>query len=830
MKIIIIGGVAGGATTAARLRRRDEKAEIVMYEKGQYISYANCGLPYYIGDTISERDRLFVQTPESFHGILNVNVKTEQEVLSINKEKKTVTVKNLVTGQTFEDNYDKLVLSPGAEPIKPPIPGIDSPRIYTMRNVPDTDAIKTAVEEGKPRRAVVIGAGFIGLEMAENLHEKGIFVTVVEAVDQVMSILDYEMAAEVHAQLKLKGVELYLSDGVTKFEDEADSVKLTLQSGKVLEADMVILSIGVKPDTKLATEAGLEVGKAGGIWVNDKMQTSDPDIFALGDAIEFPSPLTGHSLRIPLAGPANKQGRIVADNIINAVSGKELGSFKGTIGTGIAKVFDLTVASSGLSEKQLDRLGVKDVQSLIIHGSSHAGYYPDAHPLTLKIVYNKEGKLYGAQAVGYDGVDKRIDIIAALLGMGGTVYDLQEVEHAYAPPFSSAKDPVNIAGFTAENILAGRSAHITWKELRDLPEEERFILDVRTTDEFGLGTISGAYNIPQPEVRSRLGEIPRDRKVVLLCGVGKRAYMVERILRQEGFDTAILSGGLKVYSAANAVQSNENIWENQQVIHPLKAGESQNESLPLSIEVKTIEVDACGLQCPGPVLKLKKEIDKLNPGEMLREIATDPGFAKDVYAWAKMTGNQVLSVEQQGPKVTALVQKGKPKEAVNLASPSASLPQDGTSMVVFSDDLDKALASFVIANGAAASGKKVTLFFTFWGLSVIKKHRHGRVKKDFMGKMFTLMLPKHSKKLGLSKMNMGGMGSAMMRARMKAQGVDSLEQMIQSAVEGGVKLIACQMSMDVMGVKREELMDCVEIGGVATFLQSTDDAQSTIFI
>ena len=829
MKAIIIGGVAGGATTAARLRRRDEKAEIVMYEKGEYISYANCGLPYYIGDTISERERLFVQTPESFNGILNVNVKTSHEVLRINREAKTVTVKDLSSGKTYDDGYDKLVLSPGAEPIKPPIPGIDSKRVYTMRNVTDTDAIKTAVEEGNPRRAVVIGAGFIGLEMAENLHEKGIFVTVVEAVDQVMTILDYEMAAEVHSQLKLKGIELYLSDGVSKFEDTESQVKLTLQSGKELDADLVILSIGVRPDTALAKEAGLEIGKTGGIWVNEMMQTSDKDIFALGDAIEYPSPIMDEIQRTPLAGPANKQGRIVADNIVSAMAGEDMASYKGTMGTGIAKVFDLTVASTGFSGKRLDMLG-REYQSLIIHGSSHAGYYPDAHPLTVKIIYSREGKLYGAQVVGYDGVDKRIDMIAAVIGMGGTVYDLQEIEHAYAPPFSSAKDPVNIAGFTAENILKGRSGHITWKELRDMPDKEKFILDVRTTDEYGLGTISGAYNIPQPEVRARLGEIPRDRKVVVLCGVGKRAYMVERILRQEGFDACILSGGLKIYSAATAVQSNENLWESQQVIKPLKQGEAPNESLPLSIDVQTIEVDACGLQCPGPILKLKTEIEKLHPGEMLREVATDPGFAKDVYAWAKMTGNHVVSVEQKGPKVTALIQRGKPKGAVPAGGAAANLPQEGTSMVIFSDDMDKALASFVIANGAAATGKKVTLFFTFWGLSIIKKVRPGRVKKDFMGRMFGMMLPNHSKKLGLSKMNMGGMGARMMRARMKAQGVDSLEQMIQSAVDAGVKIVACQMSMDVMGVKKEELLDCVEIGGVASFLESTDEAQATLFI
>ena len=484
MKVLIIGGVAGGATTAARLRRLDESAEIRIYERGAYISYANCGLPYYIGGTIAERDRLFVQTPESFSELLNVDVKVKHDVIAINRDRKTLSVRNLDTDEVFEDPYDKLVLSPGAEPLRPGIPGIDSDKIFTLRNVPDTDQIKAFVEEKKPRRAVIIGAGFIGLEMAENLHQLGIFVTIVEAAEQVMNILDYEMAAEVHQHLKVKGVEFYLKDGVSSFTDKGDSVHIALQSSRVIEADLIILSIGVKPDVKLAVDAGLEIGSTGGIKIDSHLMTNDKDIYALGDATEYPNPITGDPLRVPLAGPANKQGRMVADNIIQG----NKRSYRGTIATGIAKVFDLTVASTGLSEKQLLKMN-REYQRLVIHATSHAGYYPDADPMTIKIIFNKERQLLGAQIVGYTGVDKRIDLFAVILGHAGTIDDLQEIEHAYAPPFSSAKDPVNIAGFVAENILNGSSRHLHWNELNDIPREERFLIDVRTEDEYGIETL-----------------------------------------------------------------------------------------------------------------------------------------------------------------------------------------------------------------------------------------------------------------------------------------------------------------------------------------------------
>jgi len=823
MKVLIIGGVAGGATTAARLRRLDESAEIKIYERGAYISYANCGLPYYIGGTIPDRDRLFVQTPESFTELLNVDVKVNHDVIAINRERKTLSVRNLDTGEVFEDGYDKLVLSPGAEPLRPGIPGIESERIFTLRNVPDTDKIKTFVDEKKPRRAVIIGAGFIGLEMAENLHQRGIFVTIIEAAEQVMNILDYEMAAEVHQHLKVKGVEFYLKDGVSSFKETEEGIHIALQSSRVIEADLVILSIGVKPDVKLAAESSLEIGTTGGIKINSHLLTSDPDIYALGDATEYPNPITGDPLRVPLAGPANKQGRMVADNIIQG----NKRSYRGTIATGIAKVFDLTVASTGLSEKQLVRMN-RDFERLVIHATSHAGYYPDADPMTIKVIFNKERKLLGAQIVGYSGVDKRIDLFAAVLGNAGSIDDLQELEHAYAPPFSSAKDPVNIAGFVAENILNGSSRHIHWNELNDIPQDERFMVDVRTEDEYGIETLDGAVNIPLPAIRGRLSEFPKDKKIILFCGVGKRAYMAERILRQNGFDEVFnLSGGMKTYSLSTQRQSNEDIFEKDFIGHDDNIYQSDPHAQGPIESLKTIQVDACGLQCPGPVLKLKEEMNLLQPGEMIQETATDPGFARDVYAWAKMTGNTVVSVDQNGPKVVALIKKG----GAPAPSRMGGGPQEGTSMILFSDDLDKALAAMVIANGAISAGKKVTIFFTFWGLSFLKKRQKPQgVKKDFMGRMFAMMLPSNSSKMGLSKINMGGMGAKMMRMRMKSLGVESVEEMFTAAMKSGIRLVACQMSMDVMGVAEEELMEGVEIGGVASFLGAADESQTSMFI
>ncbi len=829
-KYVIIGGVAGGATAAARLRRLDEQAEIVMFERGQYISYANCGLPYYIGNTIKDREKLLVQTPESFKARLNVDVRVLQEVMKINRAEKTVEIANHATGESYTESYDKLIVSPGAEPVRPPIQGINHPSIFTLRNVHDTDKIKTFCDEQKPRRAVVIGAGFIGLEMAENLHALGMDVTIVEMANQVMAPLDYEMAAEVHQHLKTKNVEFYLQDGVNSFAPVDEHLKVVLQSGREIETDLVILSIGVRPETKLVKEAGLELAENGGIKVNEYLQTNDEHIYALGDAIAFPHPITGKYVNTYLAGPANKQGRIVADNV--AMGNTRV--YKGAIATAIAKVFDITVASTGMAAKTLKKEGI-DYISSIIHGSSHAGYYPGAMPYTLKILFQpKTGKLYGAQMIGYDGVDKRIDLIATVLMKNGTIYDLQEIEHAYAPPYSSAKDPVNQAGFVAENILMDRLKVMTWREVSNLDATNICLLDVRTPEEHELGTIEGSVNIEVDQLRERFNEVPRDKKVIVYCGVGIRGYIAARILMQNGFTEVYnLSGGYKTYEHTVCKQSNEDIFESNYIaqdsnIYRGKPAEKTEVHAAVG-NFKTIEVDACGLQCPGPILKLKTEISNLEPGDRLVQKASDPGFVKDVQSWCNMTGNKLVSLDNEAGIISAVIEKGAEKKPAVTNGAALSLPQNKT-MVVFSDDLDRALASMVIANGAASTGKEVTLFFTFWGLNVIKKNEKPKVEKDFMGNMFGKMMPESASGLKLSKMNMMGMGSMMMKKRMLSKKVDSVEDMIRTALDNGVRMIACQMSMDVMGVDKYELIDGVEIGGVATYLEEAEKSNLNLFI
>ncbi len=557
-KIVIVGGVAGGATTAARLRRMDEQAEILLFERGEYISYANCGLPYYIGEVITDRDRLFVQAPEGFAARFKIDVRIRSEVTSIDRKAKQVEVRDLETKKTYRESYDKLALSPGAEPVKPPIPGVDLEGIFTVRSVPDTDRIKEYIQRNEVRRALIVGAGFIGLEMAENLHRRGILVTIVEMAEQVMTPLDFEMAAEVHQHLKSKNVEFYLNEAVAAFEPSSGGLVVRLASGRELRVDLVILGVGVRPDSMLAREADLEIGERGGIKVDEFLQASDPDIYALGDAIEFPHPLLGKPMSIYLAGPANRQGRIVADNI--ALGNRR--RYQGSIATAIAKVFDLTVAATGLSEKALRAEGLPFVSS-ITHSASHAGYYPGAQPTSLKIVFSPEdGRLFGAQIVGYDGVDKRVDMIAAVLKQGGTVYDLQEIEHAYAPPFSSAKDPVNIAGFVAENIMNGLVKIVHWHELDQAELSRSFILDVREVDEYKLGKIEGARNIPLNSLRDRLKELPRDGRIIVYCAAGLRAYLACRILSQKGYSEVYnLSGGYKTYEFVTEKQTNEDLFE-----------------------------------------------------------------------------------------------------------------------------------------------------------------------------------------------------------------------------------------------------------------------------
>lgn len=547
MRYLIVGGVAGGATVAARLRRLDEKAEITIFEKGEYVSYANCGLPYYIGNVIPERDQLFVQTVEGITSRYDIDIRIRTEVLSINREEKSILVKNLSNGEVVKEHYDKLILSPGAEPLKPPVPGIESNKVFTLRNVPDTDKIKNYIKNNSIRSAIVVGGGFIGLEMAENLRHLGIKTDLVEMAPQVMAQLDYSMASIVHLELEAKGVKLHLGESVEEFRESGSYIEAVLKGGKGIFADMVIWSIGVKPDTVLARESGLELGRTGGIKVNEYLQTSDKDIYALGDAVEVLNLVSGNASLIPLAGPANKMGRIAADNIVLGNTSK----YTGSIGTGIAKVFDLTVASVGLSGKALERDGIPHIDSFT-HSASHAGYYPNALPLSIKIAFSPgDGRLLGAQVVGFEGVDKRIEMFASVIKSGGTIYDLMELEHAYAPPFSSAKDPVNMSGFVADNILKGRVKIASWREIERLNSETDLLIDVRTAEENKVATIPGSVNIPLDELRFRLDEIPDNKRIIVYCAVGMRGYLASRILMQNGFENVFnLSGGYKTYSVA----------------------------------------------------------------------------------------------------------------------------------------------------------------------------------------------------------------------------------------------------------------------------------------
>lgn len=818
MKYLIVGGVAGGATAAARIRRNTEKAEIILFEKGEHISYANCGLPYYIGGVIEDRDKLFVQTPEAFGRRFNIDVRVNSEVIGIDRTYKRVKVRTK-DGHEYEENYDKLLLSPGASPVVPPLDGIRSRGIFTLRNVSDTDKIKNHIMANNVRNAVIVGGGFIGLEMAENLRHSGAEVAVVEMADQVMGPIDYSMAAIVHTHLQQKGVRLYLGQAVESFKENGDSVDVRFKSGMTLTTDIVILSIGVRAETRFATGAGLKTGDMKGILVNEYLQSSDADIYAVGDAIEYPHPITGKPWLNFLAGPANRQARIVADNMVfgNVIK------YEGSIGTSIAKVFDLTVASTGLPAKRLKQEGMPYLTATI-HPNSHAGYYPGATPMTIKICFSPDnGTLYGAQAVGYDGVDKRIDEFAMVIKNRGTVYDLIKTEHAYAPPFSSAKDPVALAGYVAVNILHGKMNPLYWRELKDMDVTAATLIDVRTPDEFALGSIKGAVNIPLDDMRYRLSEIPADKPICLFCGVGLRGYLASNILKDNGYkDVRNLIGGLKTYKTATAlvpVPAKGFGTDSGLVTKTAKHTDSNDK--------QTLRIDACGLQCPGPILKMKKSVDKLGEGQRIEVTATDAGFPTDAESWCRTTGNRFISSTSQSGVYKVLIEKSGLSETGQKASHQ---PGDSKTFILFSDDLDKALATFVLANGAAATGKKVSIFFTFWGLNAIKKDNKPSVKKDFFGKMFGMMLPSSSKKLALSKMNMGGIGARMMRHIMKKKGIDSLESLRSQAIENGVEFIACQMSMDVMGVKREELLDNVTIGGVATYMDRAVESNVNLFI
>lgn len=821
-KTVIIGGVAGGATTAARLRRKDESMEIVLLERGEYISYANCGLPYHVGDVIKNRESLLLQTPEAMKKKFNIDVRVQNEAVKINPEDQTVTIKDLKKGIEYEESYDYLVIATGSSPVVPPIPGIDGPDIYTLWTVPDTDRIKKVIEIKKPKTAAVIGGGFIGLEMAENLNRAGLQVSIVEMQDQVMAPLDFEMAQLLHENIEMNGVSLLLGDGVASFEHKDGKTLITLNSGKELQTDMVLLSIGVRPNSELAGEAGLKLNGRGGILVDEMLRTSEENIYAVGDVIEVENYVLKEPAMIPLAGPANKQGRICADNIAGGQK-----KYKGTLGTSVAQVFDLTAGAAGVNEKTLIRKGKvrgKDYETVLINQKSHAGYYPGAVPVTLKLLFDLDGNILGAQAVGQEGVDKRIDVLAGAMRSGNTIYNLEELELAYAPPYSSAKDPVNMLGFTAENVLEKMVSFMSCRELDDRIETEGWekdltILDVTEEMERMVFYIPGSVHIPLGQLRQRMSELPKDRLIVTYCAVGVRSYNAARILEQNGFsDVKVLEGGTSFYQSMHYKDSQSSACREEE---QLKVAEAEPKEVRL--------VDCCGLQCPGPIMKVHETLESMEDGETVKVAATDMGFPRDIESWCQRTGNTLVKKERDGKQNVVFIKKGK--EGQELCAAAADvISGQGKTMVVFSGDMDKALASFIIANGAAAMGRPVTMFFTFWGLNILRKPVKQHVKKSAVEKMFGAMMPRGSRKLKLSKMNMGGMGTKMMKRVMREKNVETLENLMKQAMENGVKLVACTMSMDVMGIRKEEIIDGVEFAGVASYLGDAENSDVNLFI
>lgn len=820
MKLVVIGGVAAGMSAAARARRLDETAEIVVLEKGHHVSFANCGLPYHIGGTIAEREQLLLQTPNSLKAMLNLDVRVGHEVTAIDPKAKTVTVQDRVAGTEYTESYEKLALCPGATPLRPKLPGIDLAGVKVLRNVDDMDEIK-AVVDGGAKAAVVIGGGYIGVEMAENLRERGLRVDLVEMVNQLMPPLDPEMTRALETHMRWHGVNLHLGDRAAAFRETADGVSVELVSGKVLTSDIIILAAGVRADSALAVAAGLKVGERGGIQVDAAMQTSDPDIYAGGDAVEVVHPVMGPGAMIPLAGPANRQGRTIADSIYGRAA-----AYPGTLGTSVVKVFEMTAGGTGVTEKWLKSSG-RPYRKVYLHPAGHAGYYPGTAPMHVKVLFTPdEGKLLGAQVVGYDGVDKRLDVLATAMRGGMTVRDLCDLELAYAPPYGSAKDPVNMVGFIASNLLDGDVE--PW-HAEDYPTqtEQGLIVDVRGPQEYELWHIPGSINLPLQQLRSSTDRLPRDKTLFLYCKVGFRSYLAYRALKQLGFeDVKTLSGGSLTFCSFH----DAGICGGPRPGPVVSYAEDRTAepSMVAGASGKRVELDCCGLQCPGPIRKVTERMQTLSVGDELVVKATDPGFATDVPAWCKRRGHTLVSFAPQGGTFEACIRKGAPV----AASGGAQLPAgvDKKTMVVFSGDLDKLLAAFIIANGAASMGSEMTLFFTFWGLNALRRNPAPSVKKGLLDRMFGWMMPTGAGKLVLSKMHMMGMGTAMMKHVMASKNVETLPELMQSARANGVKLVACAMSMDVMGITQEELIPGVVIGGVASFLGESDEANMTLFV
>ena len=807
-KVLIVGGVAGGASTATRLRRLDENLEIIIFEKGEHVSFANCGLPYHIGEVIENRESLLVQTPESLKARFNLDVRVNSEVIEVNGEDKKVKVKTK-NGEEYEENFDFLVLSPGAKSLFPPIKGIERNKIFTLRNINDMDKIKAEIKNSNIKKVTVVGGGYVGVETAENLKHLGIDTTLIEAAPHILGSFDSEISNILEFELVNNGLKLMTSEKVVEFQEAENEIIIKLESGKTVTTDIVILSIGVSPDTKFLQNSGINLGEKGHILVNENLETNLKGVYALGDSILVKNYLTNQDVAIPLAGPANRQGRIVAGNIVGRNE-----KYKGSLGTAIVKIFELTAASTGLNERTLKQLNIP-YEKIYLHPNNHAAYYPGASPISIKALYNKENKkILGAQALGVSGVDKFIDVIATSIKFKATIDDLSELELAYAPPFLSAKSPANMLGFIGQNIEDGLLEQVFMEDLKNYNEKENIILDVREELELIGGKFDNSINIPLSELRKRYNELPKDKEIWTYCAVGLRGYIASRFLSQKGYKVKNLAGGIK---------------SREKVILKAKEEENINKESNSNIGKEEDYLDLSGLSCPGPLVKIKEKIDKLQENEELKVKVSDPGFYNDIQAWSKVTKNPLLSLDKKDGLTYATLQKGKTSKVIEKNHENMIIEdKSNMTMVVFSGDLDKAIAAFIIANGALTMGKKVTMFFTFWGLSILKKKNLS--KKNFIEKMFAMMLPKNSKDLPVSKMNFFGIGAKMIRSIMRKKNIMSLEELIKKAIDSGVNITACTMSMDVMGINKEELIDGINYGGVGQYLGEAEKSNNNLFI
>ena len=805
MTYVIIGGVAAGASAAARLRRLDERAEIVLLEKGSDISYANCGLPYHVGGVIAARARLSVMPPAKFASWFSVDVRTNCEATAIDRAKKEVEVRTADGSSRLA--YDKLLIATGATPVGAAYTDATHPHVAHLWTLADMDRVMAKL--GAAKRVLVVGAGFVGLELAENLRHRGLAVTVVQRGGHVLPTMDAEMAEPLADELRGAGIDLRFGRVVSDFVEKPDGVEAVLDDGTRLAVDLAVVSTGVRPRSELARSAGLEIGPRGHIVVDEGLRTSDPDIYAAGDVIEVCDPVFGGKTAIALAGPANKQGRIAADNMAGGAS-----VYRGTFGTSVVKVGELTAAGVGWTEARL-RAENRDYRKIYIHPSSGAGYYPGAARLSMKLLFGADGTIYGAQIVGAKGVDKRIDTIAEAMRVKLKAPQLGELELAYAPPYSSAKDPVNFLGFVAENVLTGKSDVVA----PDTIPADAQVIDVREPSEHEMGAVPGAINIPLGSLRARLNELDRSKTYVTCCAVGLRGYLAERILKQNGFRVYNLSGGWATWRLFNTEEKVEKFGG---------GGERDGDHAAVRLNSSPSSIlDLRQLPCPGPVVQLKAAFAKAADGAAFKVLA-DATFEGDLLRWCAANGCTAAGLAKHGGELEAMLVKGGPQPSTS----TSDLPAEhSAAIVLFSNDLDKALAAMILANGLAASGAKVGIFFTFWGLSVLRKNPAPALRRSLVSRMFGWMLPKGAEKLALSKMNMLSLGTAMMKDVMRKQNIMTLPALIKSAKAAGVSFIACDMAMGVMGLTREDLIDEVdEVAGVAAFAELAKKSTNTLFI